>query len=328
MENENTIINDSILEDKIAQWLGVIPYTYQKPMKKMTDIEHNKTIEKLRTLLSQAGIDLSERMILSDYDEKNNSFMCELQDSNQKIKISIRFGDGFDFCDDITMSYVDEGKECSYFKYDNRDKSQSELKLYQVTESLINKKTGNEDAKYTRLISPYRCEYLVENGDYSLSLQIYRPDDANDHSDEQYRLKNEETMKDYISGLSFPTDFVEVYKKICEITETPAKIYKSFKLEIKRGEDITDQLILIGGVLKNFIITKDEKTVTLDPEGNWTYKRGNVSVSGNIKETMDYHLTSVPMGTLNEAPTLSDLLTEATTEVEATRERMNSIQKN
>ena len=132
--------------------------------------------------------------------------------------------------------------------------------------------------------------------------------------DKPYSLNNEEQLKEYLMGLSFPVDICEVYKRIGEITKENPKQYPKFTLRIRCKDKIAGELILNRGVLQKAIVSRDGKKITVDKKSDWSYENNGVSIEKKQGLT-NIHLTSVSIENLSKFDSISDQFIKAEEEI-------------
>lgn len=327
------VFEDLELQATVGQWLGILSslkcrensssiiYTHlsvEELMKKV-DIPTAKFDEietKFGLLLKLAGIDNTETCTLNQFDKDKFSFNCHFNNSGNDANISLRWGNMLDDGPEFIIDYQNESKTYEYWA--ETEKKPTRLVLQQYT--IKNTENGNSCFRY---LSPYNVSFTLQNGEYSLSIDIDRPESikADVFSDYTFRIKNEEELNQYLLGLSFPFEINEVYKKICEISIDSIVEYPNFNLEVKRKMDkktnkITDMVSLNHGQLKKFIITKGERTIAIDSDEKWSYVSPKLSVSQNDKVDINYSLNSISSAELLNVASPFEQYNEVNKEVE------------
>lgn len=149
--------------------------------------------------------------------------------------------------------------------------------------------------KYHRDYSYLRFNCMVQRGYYSLYLELYRPKGyVFDKNDFRYKLDNEDGLRDYLCNLEFPVRIDEVYKKLSRDFLGDVSKYSCINLEIMTYDNVndcdvvTDSIIINDGEWKTFGMTKDNKTIMLEADGDWSYRllgsNLDVKLSMNIRE--------------------------------------------
>jgi len=330
------VFEDLELQVTIGQWLGVLSsqqgfgnsgftiYTHLSAEELMKKVnipaeKFEEIVTKFGLLLKLAGVDNAETCTLDQFDKDNFSFNCHFNNRSNDAKISLRWGSMMDSGPEFIIDYLDENKTYDYYE-EYKDKP-TRLKLQHYTI----KNPENENSCY-RYLSPYAAYFTLTNGEYSFLIEIERPESikVDVFSDYVFRLENEEQLQQYLLGLTFPLEINEVYKKICEISTSSVNEYPSFKIEVKRKLDeknnkTTDMISLNHGQLKEFIITKGGKTITIDSDGNWIYDSSKLIISQSGNGNINYSLNSIPRDELLTASSPFEQYSEVSQEVEQVR---------
>ena len=141
---------------------------------------------------------------------------------------------------------------------------------------------------YCRNYSQWGAYFGVVNKNNKLSFSLSNFDKP--VIDGVHILNNEEELEKYLTGLVFPIQIDEVYKKICEITSANPSEYNVFCLEVsklEKSETKTDIIDLRRGNLEKFGMTINNKTILLDNNGNCLYK-----ILGNETVPVDFSINS------------------------------------
>lgn len=305
------VFEDLELQVTVGQWLGLLSsqqgfgtevfaiYTHlsaEELMQRM-DIPTEKLNEintKFGLLLKSAGIDTDEICTIDQYDKKDFSFNCHFNNADRDSRISLRWGDMIDFGPEFTIAVPNVTKTYDYCR-EYKDKP-ARLNLQHYT--ISNPENGNSCFKF---LSPYNTNFRLENGDYTFSMEISRPESIEHDvfSDYVFSLKNEEQLEQYLLGLSFPLNIDEVYKKICEISIDSVSEYPKFNIKVEKKVDekkskTTDMVSLSHGKLRRFIITKNGRTIEIDGDGNWSYDSPKLAISQSEENGINYSLNSIP----------------------------------
>lgn len=307
----NVVFEDLELQVTVGQWLGLLSsrqgtgnssimlYSHLSAAELMerTNIPAEKfdeINEKFGLLLKSAGIDTTETCTLDQFDKDKFSFNCHFSNEDMDAKISLRWGDFMDFGPEFTIDLPNITKTYDYCgEYEDRPARLS-LRHYTIS----NPNNGNSCHRY---LSPYSSNFSLQNGDYTFSIEIDKPEGITHDlfSDYVFAIRNEEQLEQYLLGLSFPIAIDEVYKSICEISASPVSEYPKFKIEVEKKVDeknskTIDMVSLSHGKLKKFIITKNGRTIAIDGDGNWSYDTPRLAMSQSEKDGVNYRLNSIP----------------------------------
>lgn len=336
------IFEDMGLKVAIGQWLGILSsrkayvtlegtmYTHlsAEELMDLTSIsaEQLKLIEeKFAQLLKMAGVPKEETCTLRKYDRENFSFECHFGNSNDAAKIDLRYGDMMDSGPEFIIDYNNSRRTYDYWK----DRKSDEVNMKMQHYTVVNPANGNS---CFRFYSPYSVTFNLRNGDYCFAISVDRPDNINVPSlkDYTFELKNEDKIQQYLLGLEFPLDINEVYKKIAEISSGFGDQYSdySFKVEKqldKRKSKTTDLVDVSNGRLNKFIVTKGERTIFVDSEGNWSYDTPNLAVSQSGEGKVSFTMNSIPSDELLTIASPYEQYSDVAKEVEEVRKLTKTI---
>lgn len=335
------IFKDINLEVTIGQWLGIFSSLVGRgnsEFKIYTHLAAEELMEFLRpsssdldtvalkfgALLKSIGVDSSETCVLGNFDKDKFAFKCHFANSNEDVSMKASWGDGIDFGPELTIESEKESKTYDYIsEYKERPAS------LHLQHSTI--KNPDNDSSCYRFMSPYSLSLSLSNGSHNLELNISRPNYNVDdpRRDEDFVLKNEDELRQYLLGLSFPINIGEVYKDICRISIDSVRSFPKFKLIVKEKTDkdkekITDMVSLSYGNLEKFVMTKDGRTIGLDGDDNWSYGLGNLSLSQQ-DGAVSYSLSAVPQKEFLAVASPFEQLDKANKEVNQAKVYVKSI---
>lgn len=335
------IFKDINLEVTIGQWLGIFSSLVGRgnsEFKIYTHLAAEELMEFLRpsssdldtvalkfgALLKSIGVDSSETCVLGNFDKDKFAFKCHFANSNEDVSMKASWGDGIDFGPELTIESEKASKTYDYIsEYKERPAS------LHLQHSTI--KNPDNDSSCYRFMSPYSLSLSLSNGSHNLELNISRPNYNVDdpRRDEDFVLKNEDELRQYLLGLSFPINIGEVYKDICRISIDSVRSFPKFKLIVKEKTDkdkekITDMVSLSYGNLEKFVMTKDGRTIGLDGDDNWSYGLGNLSLSQQ-DGAVSYSLSAVPQKEFLAVASPFEQLDKANKEVNQAKVYVKSI---
>ena len=333
-EIPKVIFEDLELQVTIGQWLGILSsrqgfgtegitfYTHlsAEELMKKTNIsakDLDNISKKFGELFKMAGVDNSETCVLSQYDKEKFTFNCHFNNAGDSANISMRWGDPIENMPELKIDYHNNSK--TYYFNESYENKPMKLSLEHYT--LTNPENGNEVYRY---LSKYRSSITLRNEDYQLTIENEKPiniefDIFNDR-DYVYKLRNEEELKQYLLGLSFPITIDEVYKKICELSLENVSEYPMLSIKVEKNINstslTTDLIYMNNGQLTKFVITRNGRTISLDNKDNWSFKTSEVTVSQNNEGIVNYSLHSIPKDMLDGVIKPSDLMKTVNQEVE------------
>lgn len=326
------IFDDLELQVTIGQWLGILSssvgygnagftiYTHLDANDLMKRLhipqeDFQKIAHKFGVLLKSIGVDSSEVCTLSQFNKDKFSFNCHFANTGKDAFMSATWGDWIDFGPELTIRSGNQSKTYDYVnEYEERPAS-----LHLQHSTIKNPDNGSS---CFRFMSPYSVCMTLENGDYTLKIEADRP--KNNKVDlfnaDDFKLKNEDELQQYLLGLTFPIDIGEVYKKVCKLSIDSIYDFPSFKLkvEVADGENkkkVTDMISLSNGNLDKFVLTRDGRTVAIDGDDNWSFGSQTLNVSQQ-DGAVDYSLKAIPKESFLTTLTPLEQFTEAKEEVQ------------
>ena len=275
----------------LGQYLDILPYLSYYAIREdkilykfdITKKQHQEIASTFKELLALMGYNELDTCVISDVKSSHdqNDFELHFNGSDKAVYLHYAYdGDGTP-----EFRFHDGKTDKTYFFHSRKYSHDCDtFQLYTYT-------TINGDMQYRRTYSKNEINIVLKDNEQKLSLEIKQPTKTGDKYKGPFILPNEDELKEYISGLTFPMDITEVYKEICNLLHHNTKQYAKFSLQISTyaGYEVetgtTDLISLTYGALNKFIITKDDKTVSIDKDGNWKYKTSEFVTSatnGNI----------------------------------------------
>ena len=289
---------DYISQLIIGQWLRILPNTKEyrssvgslithlgvDELIHLRDVDDND-LEKIKytfgKLLADTGIASDEVCFVSAFDKENLTFKLNVG-NKESYDVKLRWGDFFDFFPEFEI----KGKDaCKTYILSDNDK---DLKLRLDRYSL----TVNNNTRVGRCLSPSATYFDWQSEEKFLSIRI---EDSGFDVNRIFYLGNEDALMQYLLSLSSPIDIVEVFKKVRELSlgddlsKYSKILIKVFKSE-ENKEIETDVIEICYGKVRQIKKTQDNKTISFDENGNWTFENPSLSVvkgDGKIKISMD-----------------------------------------
>lgn len=288
---------DYISQLIIGQWLRILPNTKEyrsfsgslithlgvDELIHLRDVDDND-LEHIKyafgKLLIDAGIASDEVCFVTVFDKDNLTFKLNVG-SKESYDVRLRWGDFFDFYPEFEMKGKDFSK--TYVLSENEDASKLRLDKYSLTDN---------NTMVSRELSIVAAYFGWQSDDNFLSINIgnLRPNVGS-----IFYLENEDALMQYLLSLSLPIDIVEVFKKVRELSlgddlsKYSEILIKVFKSE-ENKEIETDVIEICYGKVRQIKKTQDNKTISFDENGNWTFENPSLSVikgDGKIKISMD-----------------------------------------
>lgn len=219
-------------------------------------------------VLLRLGFEPGDSILLSNYNKDDCSFDCIV---NEDVFYNIRI--------DKSSSEIVMNTFNNEFGYICEEQSYSEVGMrISLGRYIIEYPNG---INFTRYLSRDDMKFKFEFDNYILELKLEKPKGLElplfeDGIYSKYKLENEEDLVEYIIGLSNNINLVDLYKILCESYLGDVSVYPKFMLRKSKKIDssikVTDMILLKNGELEQFAITKNEKTLFLDQDDNWSYE--------------------------------------------------------
>ena len=271
MELNKNVIGKNI---NIAKIDGpVVGFKYDitdKILKKFFCVKRNTNVV-LGKVLAQFGYTRNDFIYLTDILYKDNNIIISYdvngkKDKNNKINIEYS-----DLIYKYKIGFNEDNKEvfCKVVVFDRRNIN---FNVSQIKEKLDN---GNV---YYREYNPYYAVYkvVVNNIEVELNIKTKLFDEYG--TENILILEKEQELENYIKNIDISKGIENIYKdivgyigdvlkyldiKIC-ITELDKKIGDDNKLE----PVVTDMICVKNGVCEQFMVTRGNKSVSIDKDGN------------------------------------------------------------
>ena len=289
---------DYISQIIIGQWLRILPNRKEYSCSEGSLITHlsadelihlkgiyDNDLEKIKytfgKLLIDAGIVSDEVCFVTAFDKDNLTFKLNVG-NKESFDVILRWGDFFDFYPEFEIKGKDFSK--TYVLSETEDASKLRLDKYSLT--------ADSNVRVGRYLSFFNAYFDWQNGDKFLSIDIgnLRPNVGS-----IFYLENEDALMQYLLSLSSPIDIVEVFKKVRELSlGDDLSKYSNILIKVFKSEENkeieTDVIEICYGKVRQIKKTQDNKTISFDENGNWTFENPSLSVikgDGKIKISMD-----------------------------------------
>ena len=236
----------------------------------------------LGKVLAQFGYKKNDIVSLTDVLYKDNSviigYMVNGKDNGNKIILEF---DNLIFQYNMIISDKDKDITCKITVF---NKKNIEFKISKVVEKLDNGKI------YLREYSPYSAKYkvIVDNREIGLYLGIKKYDEFYERN--MLLLDTENKIENYLKNIDLFKGLEDIYKDIISYIGTSVKCAE-IKLNIKSLDDklkpvVTDMISIKNGICEEFMITRDNRCISIDKEGNCIskYNADNSTVVTRINE--------------------------------------------
>lgn len=215
---------------------------------------------------------------MSEFDEKDNSFKCTTLDT--EVRISLFFGDLFDFCSEILITHGGESR-----KYDINTNSKKEKCVPTVTLKVRNiKKDGKE-------LESYYCKFFCHRTlqlDDTHSLQVELDDFDNYENESDFIvLRNCKSIEDYLLSLDNHLIVSEVYEKLIHFLNVDISKCGKILISYIVDNQTRGKICVIDGKMQEYAILKDGETFHVFEDGGWKYLSDDgirIIYNGEIKQ--------------------------------------------
>lgn len=272
-------------------------------------------------ILGQLGFDRDDIIVLKNIEYNRGMNLVRFDYSvnsvdnpNNKMVLNFNYyGQLFVYGNDIDIVC-----ECSCTSYND-----FRVYLRKITEKI------DGDKKYTRKYGFTCSEYIVNNSSDEVRL-ILRKDNDNDYT-ELMCIKWDFLLERYFKNLGCSYDIDSLYKEICGYLGD-IDSYKEVRLEINKkinNKNVNIGLLLLeNGICKEFMITRGDKCIYLNYNGEWSYNFNgrfyNISSLGIDDKNVIYSITGDNDSVLKYAMDRVNI-DEVATEVEDTKKLVRSM---
>ncbi|MFV0250365.1 MAG: hypothetical protein ACK5HP_04980 [Bacilli bacterium] len=307
------IFENLIQQIAVGQWLGVLPryYTIGNSASKtyikldadelmnkikISETEINEINTKFSQILKKVGVLNTEKCILSNCNSSTLSFKCNFNNSEKNAYINLNFGDVMNNPTEFIIDFENIERTYIYDQDSINDSINIKLNNYTIT----NPENGRI---LKRQLRNYASNFNLSDGIYNLQIDIESP--INDiNLTEIYKIKNEPELEQFLLNLELPCEINNLYLKILEISLESSKIYSNISLVVNkktgaRKSKVIDSLKLNNGEITEITITKNDTTVSLNKEENWSFNTPNLEIN-KIKEQINYNLFSISEEEISE----------------------------
>lgn len=224
-------------------------------------------------------------------DEENCSFKC-ITALNKEIHVTLFFGDGLDFCSEISIT---DGEETQNYITNTNIKNRKIVPEV-ILESRIITRNGKE-------LKSYYCEYFCHrtlklDKTHELKIEIEEPDIYAKKS-ETFVLRNCKDIEEYLLGLDKSLIVTEVYEKLMELLgfskediSKSKEILISYIETVNQEERVRSIIFLKRGKMQEYAILENGETYHVFKDGSWIYLSDS-GIKISYLEDMNHYVFSV-----------------------------------
>jgi len=136
------------------------------------------------------------------------------------------------------------------------------------------------DEEVDRLIKNYEQyeDISVSKGEYIIEFRISKVGNG---------LYNKRKIMSYLNSLELPVSILDIYKGICEIALLDnISCYSLIDLRvINKENEVREMMVLADGKLVSLIVNNNDRIVSCDNMGYWSYETGLVSVDFSVTKS-------------------------------------------
>ena len=263
----------SMTEKKYDRSIPKISFENEGIILELLDLINNdmSIYQYMGLLLLNLGFETEDNIFLCNYDKKDNSFDCMLN-NNERYRIKFNFDNNQI---DVTIHNNVYGYECEKIE---RSELGMRVSLGSYTYEY------DDGMKFTRVLSRDKAKFIVSLCGYIMELELEKPDDVilPMYDDKgcyaKYRLDNEDELINYcLLPKKFALSIVELYKQLENLYIDDVRKYPSFLLKISTimndgSLDVLGFINLKYGKLEQFGITDNKgRVIFIDKDDNWSF---------------------------------------------------------
>lgn len=221
------------------------------------------------TFLELVGVATPVRLNIVEND-KGNIFDCLTVD-NKKLRISLRFGDHWDFCSELSVT---EGDETKTYTTNSKSEYSPQPKVTYQSRNIV---------KDGKSLNSYYCEFFFHrtlkiDDMHTLSIEFDEPDKYKEDKSNIRVLANSPVIEDYLIGLDNSVSVSEVYEKIVSWLglndEDISKIEKILVSYIEGGDKtkrVLAKIFVLKGVMQEYAVRDGDEIFHLFRDRSWRY---------------------------------------------------------
>ena len=184
--------------------------------------------------------------------------------------------------------------------------------------------------EYTRKYGYTYSEYIINSGSDEVRLCLRKNND-NDYK-ELMCIKNDDKIEEYLKNIYSSKDIDSLYKDI-EGYLGDICSYKEIRLEVSKTIDNkkinTGLLVLENGICKEFMISRNDRCVYLNNNGEWSYNFNgrfyNISSLGSDDGRVNYNISADNDSVLKHVMDTKDYVIDVINEVDDTKKLVRTM---
>lgn len=327
-ECPKVVIDNKELIVTLGQWLGKLPDAVKSATKgmsiissisakelmdkkKISDIEIKNINMGFANILKMAGISKDNTCVLRNFDESNLTFTCEFSETGEVAEMRINFGHWMDALPTLTIDF-DGIKEVH--EYISGDENRGDL----LTLQSVTKKI-DEEKKFNHFVSEFYYYGNVYDKENRLEIKIKYPACLT-YGRKTNPYIDKELMETLLSEITFPVEINDICNRIEQCLKVPIEDYENISIIAKKkvGEKdvILTEFVAIKGKFSKLSVTKNDKKITVNETGAWSYESPQYSVLKTENNSVSYGFKSMAVDEAEKLPTPRELYGQVTPEIE------------
>lgn len=337
------IFTDKKLHISLGQWMNIMPNTIRQSLGGGNAIYMGMSVEELLKqdeiqkekgyitgkkldeiqirfgrLLSLVGIPATETCILSDFNDKKNTFKCVFKSTGKSATITYYYG-GLE--DSAELIIEDENARKVYYYYEAYEKKPDKLVLQSETQKLDNK-----GRKFHHFVSEFTYYGDIYDEENQCKVEIKYPKSLEyDYEPKDNIYIDEKKMEELLSTITFPANIEEICQLISQALKQDPASLPSISVTIKKLDPsknksdnfaVTDRVDFSNGKFAKIIITRNGKTINITDFSNWSYTspQYHASITDN---TINCGYNNLTADTLSKTITPEEIVSLAKSEVDS-----------
>lgn len=326
--------DDKKLAIKLGDWLEASHAYYvlaqESTLKARAKILTAKRMNEIRNhfteILKLTGLEISSTCFLTNYNSEDFSFDCILANGDvAHITLKMETEEHFSYT--ITVDYNGTITNYNYLPgYINEDSSRPD----QLFLNYIDKEIDCCGTRFRHDLDSHTYYGKAYDSKGRVEVSLNYPDSLDDFYPENPFVDTQELEKVISMNCEFPFDICHVYSRVLECMKTDSAGFginiKAIKYE-KDKEYVTDAISCRGSYVSEFTITKRWRTITVKPNGAWSYDSLDWKVSQNINNQISYTLkdTISDESKIDKCPTPAEVYREAKEDADQVRKLAKSL---
>ena len=326
-------IEDDLLTVTLGQWMGMVydsTKTSSRGLTVFTSLEPQEYLDRFgvsakektainrrfANILTRAGFPGEDICVLENFDADNNTFEATFFHKDEQPKFKIRFGSWLENGPELTVTCNNEVNLYNVWMGDMATEDRVELDYSIKTLDDKGKKLARSISQYSYRTSLYDKENKINvNIEYPMTLDL---------SLGLNPMVNEELMEEILEQVEFPVDIEELTTKISKALRLVVNYYPSISINVAKMDDknntaVTDEVKFKNGKFVSLKLTRNGRTISIDEFDSWSYVTDGYNITQDKDKNISYGFKSMPVDQFEAMPSPTELVSNASTDVEEVR---------